>query len=480
MSTYIKRRLSFFGIILLISIAIVGCENNSLVEYEDKSETVDRLKQENLSQEIEDYKSNSDESLSEQEESESIYTVNLTDIDQNDAQWWKNYNETVTSFSSQVAEEGTEHVIAHTINFGPIENSESELDLKARLDGNDLLTDLVENSWDEQQINKYYTYSDVQFRLYNMYLTKGIAVKSLNDKVFNVIYDTAYKAEIMDGISMATSKEAIISILGTPHFSNSQLKLFGYCDSRMYIFFYGDEAITEVSMYRNDVKLGYDSLMSILEDWSKNDDISLIDQLDEAKEFDWIGGVSSRYLVGYEAKGLTIEYDLDTSKVRFNVFRNADPQIKEELLSEFSESVTMVDRDAIFDLEQYRILMDQTIRGLSITDPATLGMAFSSTENFIFSPDQSLGIYIKRATIDDNYASMYITDLVSGKPYDEQIIDPNYADVYWINNEYIACIGSDIRYVYRVEDKKIIPLPTHLFGENFHILSMDENMISYK
>lgn len=459
---------------------------NSEVVAEDASSNSSKESLVSNKVEINDEKqkvqSNNTDSILEQQR----FEVSLEDIKNNDdAEWVAKYNDLLTFGSQKLAEEAAEHGQAHAVNYGEEIVAVSDTNHLSIFEKNTFLDTLITGNWDETVMSKLVFDREKNqeyqiFRLYTIDPKVGVSCKVLNGKVFNLIFTKNYGDEVLEGISINSAKADIITVLGMPNFTNDKEAVFGYVDQDLYVFFHGEDSISEISVYRNDTNKGYDQVLQSIDTWTSNSDTLLSRVLENsADDYDWVSGVSSVTVYGYETKGFIIHYDEVSNQVQFELYNNASEKLKSELQTRNLEGLTIKGHDAIFDLEQYRVLIDQCIRGESIDERYTLGMAFESEDRFILSPNKQYGAYHKTATIDDNYACIYITNMSTMEAYDELPVDAMGAQIRWINDAYLACVGTDVSYVYNVADKKIISLPASIFGTEFNIVAIEDGKIVY-
>ena len=107
-----------------------------------------------------------------------------------------------------------------------------------RLDSNELKT-LSQNNWNRKElcIGKETEKVDE----YIEYLDYGIYIYDIDEKVFNLIFDTRYKGTIVNGIKVGDSLENVVSILGNPTFGNIEEGYVGYKGQELYVFFNNEQ-----------------------------------------------------------------------------------------------------------------------------------------------------------------------------------------------------------------------------------------------
>ena len=79
------------------------------------------------------------------------------------------------------------------------------------------ITNLIKNNWTTKQID--FGTKESTYNGYDIYFDEGIEIKTINKKVFNIVFTEKYQNEVVNGIKVNTSFEDIKSILGTPTFN---------------------------------------------------------------------------------------------------------------------------------------------------------------------------------------------------------------------------------------------------------------------
>ncbi|HOZ55141.1 MAG TPA: hypothetical protein PK993_03790 [Clostridia bacterium] len=114
---------------------------------------------------------------------------------------------------------------------------------------------LVNSNELQQLINKNWIVEDSLFgtkdsiyRNYNIFFDEGISVRKINGKIFNIVFNSNYKNEVVNGLKTTSSKKEIIDKLGNPQFEQNEI--IGYKTENTYIFFNNNE----ISVYKSDNK----------------------------------------------------------------------------------------------------------------------------------------------------------------------------------------------------------------------------------
>lgn len=107
-----------------------------------------------------------------------------------------------------------------------------------RLDSNELKT-LTQNNWNRKELSIGKETEKVDE--YIEYPDYGIYIYDIDEKVFNLIFDTRYKGTIVNGIKVGDSLENVVSILGNPTFGNIEEGYVGYKGQELYVFFNNEQ-----------------------------------------------------------------------------------------------------------------------------------------------------------------------------------------------------------------------------------------------
>ncbi len=137
--------------------------------------------------------------------------------------------------------------------------------IKLSFENDSFLQQLMDMEWQHDSAQAVLGKRDAYFNRYDVYFDQGINVKYSEITTYypesigyytepvgnieTIILNQNYKGEIADGVTMKSSKKAIISRLGKPQFIDDSLYLFGYRAEDFYLFFIGSDRIEEISVY---------------------------------------------------------------------------------------------------------------------------------------------------------------------------------------------------------------------------------------
>ena len=95
----------------------------------------------------------------------------------------------------------------------------------------------IENEWSRKKSENTYGNKIKSESNYDVY-SNGIKVKTINSKIYNLIFMKEYKGNVFENITAGMSNETIRNILGEPTYENTEADLLiGYKTEKFYVFF---------------------------------------------------------------------------------------------------------------------------------------------------------------------------------------------------------------------------------------------------
>lgn len=131
---------------------------------------------------------------------------------------------------------------------------------------NEILT-LVNNEWIKNSL--FLGECDSKFENYEEYAEQGLSIYTIQNKVFNMIFDERYTENVISTIKVGQSYEEIIAKLGTPTFGSIEENYIGYKGKECYVFF----TENEISVYRNESNYDTKDFVNILKKYSEGENI---------------------------------------------------------------------------------------------------------------------------------------------------------------------------------------------------------------
>ena len=219
----------------------------------------------------------------------------------------------------------------------------------------------IKNEWSRKKSENTYGNKIKSESNYDVY-SNGIKVKTINSKIYNLIFMKEYKGNIFENITTGMDNASIISILGEPTYENTEADLLiGYKTEKFYVFFsngqisiYPIESFDEnknkqfaeiISEYINNTSIYKETLQKITQLYP---DYSEYIQNDDSIELKYP-------LKGFEIKMGNNEESGIYIYSNYNGLISLDTK-KEDLQLKTLNNVYLVNNNFIFDEELTRIV----------------------------------------------------------------------------------------------------------------------------
>ena len=222
----------------------------------------------------------------------------------------------------------------------------------------------IKNEWSRKKSENTYGNKIKSESNYDVY-SNGIKVKTINSKIYNLIFVKEYKGNVFENITAGMSNETIRNILGEPTYENTEADLLiGYKTEKFYVFFsngqisiYPVESFDEnknkqfaeiISEYINNTNIYKETLQKVTQlypDYSEY--IQNEDSID----------------LKYPLKGFEIKMGKG-ERTGIDIYANYKGKIspnitKEDLESKTLNNIYLVDSNFIFEEELNRIINEK-------------------------------------------------------------------------------------------------------------------------
>ena len=207
----------------------------------------------------------------------------------------------------------------------------------------DELKELITKNWITKDVQ--FGTKESNFNNYDIYFDEGIEVKTINQKVFNIIFTEKYEKEVINGIKVNTSFDEIKKVLGTPTFSHENYSEYrqkdigyiGYKGKDIYVFF----SENEISIYRVEKTDTSTGLADAISTFNTEGELrSFVSKItDMWKDYDSYGYDENSVMLTYSLRGIKIVFT--PSEAGVYVYNNYNGYIANEITIE----------DAIKDIE---------------------------------------------------------------------------------------------------------------------------------
>lgn len=287
----------------------------------------------------------------------------------------------------------------------------------------EILQSVINDGWD----NRYnFGIRDSIYDDYYVYLNQGIKVRTIQDKIYNIIFDKKYNGNVINNLFPGIELDTVKSILGKPTFEDKENEVIGYKGEGIYVFF----SKNEISIYRiiND---STDDFFKLADKFINSE----LDLLEFMNELTYMWPDYSKYeysansvYLSYPLKGIEIKinYDDINGILVYNNIKSSPSKIERYL--ENTNFVAQLQLDSVFEVEIKRIKNNSTEKVRSDKYQESLEDKEKETMG------ESLKYYYYPET--DNTGSIYKMKFIS-KSGDEpnRELNDNISSYIWISND---------------------------------------------
>lgn len=227
----------------------------------------------------------------------------------------------------------------------------------------ELLNSILDNNWNKKSIalaNKTTECDD-----YDIYYNDGYKVKTLNGKIYNIIFNSKYTKEIAENIKTGMTNEEIKKQLGNPSFEDANNQLIGYKTEKLYMFFKdGEISIYRVEELNQETNSKFAELVTKLN--TSGDYKTFLNNLtDLYPDYSEYIQSDSYVSIKYPLKGIFIKFGAK-EKNGITIYNNYKGKIAEEVsIDDIKDKkilpanvYTKLDTDMVYETEQSRVEKD--------------------------------------------------------------------------------------------------------------------------
>ena len=216
----------------------------------------------------------------------------------------------------------------------------------------DLLNDVIQNNWDSS-----YDFGQKSslFNKYNIYLSKGIKVRSLQNKIYNIIFTKDYEGDVIGNITASNDIDQVKRSLGDPSFEDEELGVVGYKSKDFYAFF-GNGEISVYRAFSGNTDEFFNLVDKYLVDNYKTDD--LLEFMNELtymwKDYAVYDYTGSQVYLSYPHKGVEVKinYENESGLIIYNNIASDLTLVKNKI--ESTKYISKLQQDCIFEIEKRR------------------------------------------------------------------------------------------------------------------------------
>lgn len=223
------------------------------------------------------------------------------------------------------------------------------------------MSTIIKNNWSRTQSRDILGTADNHADDYDCYVDEGYKIKTINRKIFNLVFTNNYSKEVFKGIKTGLTNREIKAILGTPTYENEDAEmLVGYKTEKYYVFF----CQGEISIYRIEKN----------SEEENNQFSNLVTELNKNKNYDeFINKLTELYpdYVKYIDDGNKVELiypqrgfklEINNYKKGITFYKNYEGKITNEISSENIQNINSLPLNifynkynSVFDYELQRI-----------------------------------------------------------------------------------------------------------------------------
>ncbi len=209
------------------------------------------------------------------------------------------------------------------------------------------LKSIIDNNWNIVDLGT----RDSIFNNYYIYFDKGIKTRTIDNKIYNIVFDKKYKGSVVNNIFPGMDFSSIEAILGDATFKDE--KVIGYKGENQYVFF----TESEISVYKTNIS-ETDDFFDLADKYISDD----LDFLEFMNQLTYLWPDYSDYK--YTSNSVFISYPLKGVEIRLNygdlngiyIFNNIKSSLsKVERYLENTNFVARLQLDLVFEAEKRRI-----------------------------------------------------------------------------------------------------------------------------
>ena len=312
---------------------------------------------------------------------------------------------------------------------------------------------------------------DSIFDNYYIYFDKGIKVRIIDEKIYNIVFTKQYKNSVVNNCFPGVDLKYVEAKIGKPTFKDEERKIIGYKGEEIYVFF----TETEISVYRNS-SVNSDDFFNLADKFLLEE----LDLLEFMNELTYIWPDYSSY--EYNEESIYINYPLKGIEIAINngdingilVYNNNKSSLSK--ISRYLEDTRFVSRlqtDLVFKTEKERV--ERSLSWINLSKEYEKSLSKETLE--LQGRSLKYCIYPEK----DNNGNIYKIRFISefGNEPDRELNDGVYTYL-WESNDYFiySKIGSGI-YFYNLNTGRIQRIITGKKTDEFKIKSYNNGILEY-
>ena len=208
------------------------------------------------------------------------------------------------------------------------------------------LQNLINNDWVTSNVNL--GTAESRFNKYDIYFDEGYEVRTIQGKVFNIVFTENYGKNVVENYKPGDNLEKIEATLGTSYKSE---KIIGYKTKDFYVIF----SKNEISIYPNR-KNNYEEFEKLIVEYNeKQDKNDLLDKLTDIwPDYDNYTYEDKYVEIYYSIKGVRISF-ASANQAGIQIYENYKGNLKIEK-EDYKDTYYHLDKSLIMQTEAKRIL----------------------------------------------------------------------------------------------------------------------------
>lgn len=233
-------------------------------------------------------------------------------------------------------------------NYVEIENTDFEVT-------SEVLQECIRNDWNSVNLGQ----RDSIFDEYYIYFDEGIKTRTINNKIYNIVFDKKYTGNVINSLFPGVELETVKSDLGKPTFEDENLEVFGYKGKDIYVFF----SSSEISVYRV-LDESTDEFFNLADKFI-NEELDLLEFMNELtymwKDYDKYEYSSTSVFISYPLKGIEIKINYDDTNgiLVYNNIKSSLSKVQRYL--ENTNFVARLQIDSVYEAEKRRFKNNQSL-----------------------------------------------------------------------------------------------------------------------
>ena len=242
------------------------------------------------------------------------------------------------------------------------ENKITNFDIKSQE-----LIDTIANDWSRKKTESSYGKKIKVENNYDVY-SKGIMVRTVNSKIFNMVFTTDYKGNVFNNITTGMDIKNIYKILGNPTYENEQANiLIGYKTDKYYAFFTnGQVSIYPIENFDEEKNKQFANIVQEYNNEPNNYDEILKKITEIYPDYSEYEQGNDRIDLKYPLKGLEVKMG-NNEKNGIYIYNNYNgyimPDIKRENFeNQKVKNVYLISEDLVYNEELKRAMQVKTVK----------------------------------------------------------------------------------------------------------------------